>query len=199
MTPETTLTTGSDRPPAYRGWVALVTGLGGLLASLVLSVEKYLLLTNPFYAPSCDLGAAVSCRDVMSSWQGAVLGFPNPYLGLVAFPVVLTLGVLVVGGVTLPRWCWAGLSLGTLVGFGFVLWLISQSLFVIQAICPYCVVVWVCVSVLLAHAPRALADAGGGPTARLGGWLDRWWPWVLGVWLVALAVLVVVSASRFGG
>ncbi|WP_298749120.1 vitamin K epoxide reductase family protein [uncultured Serinicoccus sp.] len=195
----TTATPTDARPPAYLGWVVLVTGLGGTLASLVLAVERYLLLTNPFYAPSCDLGAAVSCRDVMSSWQGAVLGFPNPYLGLLAFPVVVTLGVLVVGGTALPHWCWAGLSLGTLAGFGFVLWLMSQSLFVIQAVCPYCVVVWVCVSVLLVHAPRALSDPGGGPLGRTRATLDRWWPWVLGVWLAVLTLLVAVVAAQLAG
>lgn len=52
------------------GWVLLVAGLVGFAAAFVLAVEKYWLLTNPFYTPSCSINATVSCGPVMTSPQG---------------------------------------------------------------------------------------------------------------------------------
>lgn len=142
--------------PRGTGWVLLVAGALGLLASGVLAVEKYLLLTNPFYAPSCELGGVVSCQAVMESWQSSLLGFPNPYLGLAGFSVVVTVGVVVLAGARLPRWFWAGLLTGTLAGFGLVLWLVWQSLVVISAVCPYCMVVWLVTTVLVVQVARVV-------------------------------------------
>ncbi len=51
-------------------------------------------------------------------------------------------GVLAVAKVSLPRWYWGGLAIGTLLGVGFIHWLIFQSLYRIGALCPYCMVVW---------------------------------------------------------
>ncbi len=59
-----------------------------------------------------------------------------------AFTVVLVTGVLALAKVDLPRWYWAGLAIGTLLGTAFVHWLIYQSLYSIGALCPYCMVVW---------------------------------------------------------
>ena len=73
---------------------------------------------------------------------GGGFGFPNPLLGLVAFAVVVVTGVLAVAKVSLPQWYWIGLTVGTLIGAVFVHWLIFQSLYVIGALCPYCMVVW---------------------------------------------------------
>ncbi|PRC55922.1 hypothetical protein C6A85_41245, partial [Mycobacterium sp. ITM-2017-0098] len=67
---------------------------------------------------------------------------PNPLIGIVSFAVVVVTGVLALAKVNLPRWYWAGLAAGTLLGTGFVHWLIFQSLYRIGALCPYCMVVW---------------------------------------------------------
>lgn len=176
--------------PASLGWVLTVGGLLGFIAAGILSIEKYLLLTNPFFVPSCELGAALSCQAIMDSPQSALFGFPNPYIGLAAFPVVITLGVLTIARTPLPRWIWGGLLAGCVAGMTFVLWLIWQSLTEIQALCPYCMVVWVVTSVLLVQVARVVLGRGN-PVARRHGW-------ILAVWLLALAVTVVVTASTFG-
>ena len=62
----------------------------------------------------------------------------------------------------LPRWYWAGLATGTLLGTAFVHWLIFQSLYRIGALCPYCMVVWaVTIPLLVVVASIALQ-----PSAR---------------------------------
>ena len=124
------------------GVVLLVAGLVGEAAAFILAVEKYWLLTNPFYTPSCNLGAVLSCGPVMSSDQSAAFGFPNPYLGIAGFAVIAATGAAILGGAKLPTWYRAGLLAGATLGAAFVGWLIVQSLFVIKALCPYCMAVW---------------------------------------------------------
>jgi hypothetical protein len=51
-------------------------------------------------------------------------------------------GALLFAGVELPRSMWLGLNLGALAGMFFVIWLVGQSLYVIGALCPWCMVVW---------------------------------------------------------
>ncbi|ASR36095.1 vitamin K epoxide reductase [Prauserella marina] len=123
-------------------WVLAVGGLVGFAASFVLLLERIALLENPFYQPSCSIDATLSCGSVMQSAQAAAFGFPNPVIGVGAFPVVTTIGVALLAGARLPRWFWLGLQVGTLFGVGFIHWLIAQSLYDIGALCPYCMIVW---------------------------------------------------------
>jgi len=134
----------AERQPFTRllPWLLTIGGMIGLLAAAVLTVEKIALLRNPAYIPSCSIDPILSCGSIMRTAQAEVFGFPNPLLGIAGFAVVTTVGVAVLGGARLPRWFWLGLQAGTLFGVLFVHWLIYQSLYVIGALCPYCMVVW---------------------------------------------------------
>src|SRR4029078_2833480 len=134
----------SNRVPvrtASAVWI-LIAGVVGLAAALTLTVEKIEILINPAYVPSCSINPVLSCGSVMITAQAAAFGFPNSLIGIVACAVVLVTGVLALAKVDLPRWYWAGLAVGTLLGTAFVHWLIYQSLYSIGALCPYCMVVW---------------------------------------------------------
>ena len=96
-------------------WV-LIAGVVGLSSALALTIEKVELLKNPAYVPTCSLNPVLSCGSVMVTPQAAVFGFPNSLIGIVSFTVVLVTGVLAVARVQLPRWYWAGLAVGTLLG-----------------------------------------------------------------------------------
>jgi uncharacterized membrane protein len=155
----------STTPPLSRarGWAITLAAAIGLAASAVLSIEKYRLLTNPLYAPTCSVSEMVNCTQVMQSEQSTLLGFPNPYLGLVAFAVVLTIGVGTLGGAAFPRWFWRSLAVGTAAGLVLVAWLAYQSIVVIEALCPYCMAVWA-VTIVLAVTVFPLWRAA--PTTR---------------------------------
>ncbi len=177
------------------GLVLLVAGLAGGVAAFALVLDRLALLENPAFVPACDLNAVVSCGSIMTSPQSELLGFPNPLIGLVAFPVVTTLGVLVLAGVPLPRWTWAGLLAGAVAGTALVAWLIVQSLYVIGALCPYCMVVWIATLSIAWYALLAnLRRRPGGPgrTARA---LSAYHSTVLVAVLATVAALIVV---RFG-
>ncbi len=132
------------RPISTRtmGWLLVVLGAIGLVASGALAIEKYLKLADPNHVPSCSINAFLDCGDAMGSWQGALLGFPNPLLGVAAFPVVVTTGVVLLVGARLPRWYWLALLGVTTLALGLIVFLVWTTMYAISAMCPYCMVVW---------------------------------------------------------
>jgi uncharacterized membrane protein len=168
----------------------LIAGAIGLAAALTLTVEKIEILINPDYVPSCSINPVLSCGSVMVTPQASAFGFPNPLIGIVAFTVVLVTGVLAVAKVALPRWYWAGLAVGTLLGAGFIHWLIFQSLYRIGALCPYCMVVWaVTIPLLVVVASIALQPQLESGVARF----VYQWRWSLvTLWFTALILMILV-------
>ncbi|MEU0494262.1 vitamin K epoxide reductase family protein [Mycobacterium sp. NPDC006124] len=199
MTSTTTEPTPSAAPAESRSarpvgmpsavWV-LIAGAVGLTAAITLTVEKVKLLENPAYVPSCSINPVLSCGSVMVTPQAAEFGFPNSLLGVVAFSVVVVAGVLAVAKVALPQWFWAGLAVGTLIGVVFVHWLIYQSLYVIGALCPYCMVVWtVTIPLLVVVSSIALRPLAGNGLARI----VHQWRWSLvALWFTGLILLILV-------
>jgi uncharacterized membrane protein len=133
------------RPLSTRTLGVLLTVLGaiGLAASAWLSVERYLTLLDPDRVATCSINVFLSCGAAMGSWQGSVLGFPNPFLGLAAFPVVVVTGVVILTGARLPRWYLNGLLVGTVLGQLLIFFLMWTSFYVLHKLCPACMVVWI--------------------------------------------------------
>ena len=130
--------------PARRlAWLLAAAGLVGFAASFTLLVEKVALLEDPSYVPSCSINPILSCGSIMRTDQAEAFGFPNPILGVAGFAVVTTIGMALLAGASFRRWFWLGLQAGTTFGVVFVHWLIFESLYRIDALCPYCMVVWV--------------------------------------------------------
>ncbi len=126
----------------YFAWLLVAGGGLGLLASLTLSIEKVQLLQDPDFIPSCNLNPILSCGSVMMSDQASAFGFPNPYIGIASFAVLITVGMAMLAGATFKRWFWLGLQAGTVFGVSFVHWLMYQSIFNIGSLCLYCMLVW---------------------------------------------------------
>lgn len=134
-----TPTTG---PPRRIVWLLVVGGGIGLAAAFTLLVEKISLLEDPDYVPSCSINPILSCGSIMRTEQAEVFGFPNPTIGVAGFSIVVTVGMALLSGAVFRRWFWLGLQAGVTFGVLFVHWLIFQSLYRIDALCPYCMVVW---------------------------------------------------------
>jgi uncharacterized membrane protein len=112
-----------------------------LLASFVLSVDAIALAENPNAALACNINSVVSCGTVGASWQAHLFGFPNAFLGLMAEPVVITIAVASLGGVKFPRWFMFAAQVVYTLGVIFAYWLFYESMFVIGALCPWCLLV----------------------------------------------------------
>ncbi|OBF92272.1 hypothetical protein A5790_14025 [Mycobacterium sp. 852002-51152_SCH6134967] len=175
------------RPSAV--WI-LIAGVLGLAAAVALTVEKVELLIDPEYIPSCSFNPVLSCGSVMITPQASAFGFPNSLIGIISFTIVVVTGVLALARVALPRWYWAGLATGTLLGAAFVHWLIYQSLYRIGALCPYCMVVWaVTIPLLLVVAAVALQPQHGNTVARV---LHTWRWSLVTLWFTGLFLLILV-------
>lgn len=124
-------------------YILVIGGIIGFICAVVLTYDHNQIAHNPNYVPSCNLNPIIACGQVVKSKQAEAFGFPNPYIGLVAFPMVATIGLALFAGAKFKRWFWLGLEAGTIFGIGFIHWLFFETVYRIHALCPYCMVVWV--------------------------------------------------------
>ncbi|NBM16523.1 vitamin K epoxide reductase family protein [Streptomyces sp. GC420] len=135
---------------ASRGFSVLliICGALGLLASAVITHDKMEILANPDYQSACSINPVLSCNNIMESWQASVFGFPNPFIGWVAYPIIIGAGAGLLAGGRHRRWYWLTMQAGTVFGVLFVTWLQYSSLYDIGALCLWCCLAWV-VTILL--------------------------------------------------
>ncbi|WP_285025319.1 vitamin K epoxide reductase family protein [Plantibacter sp. ME-Dv--P-122b] len=131
-----------DARPRGLAIFLIVAGVIGWIAAFALTLDKFQLLQDPNAQLGCNLSILVQCGVNLNSWQGAILGFPNPIIGLAAWIAPIAVGVAVLAGAQFARWFWIAFNIGFLGALGFVIWLISQSIFVLGTLCPWCMVTW---------------------------------------------------------
>ncbi len=182
------MTSPTTRERFFPGFLTTI-GVIGLTASLALSIEKIEKLQNPDAALSCDLSVLVQCSTNLDSLQGAVLGFPNPYLGLIGYALVLCAGVALWAAPQLARWFWITFNIGVAAAFAFVLWLISQSIYVLGTLCPWCLVVWAITIPLFLFTTGRNARQGVFGTRLLEAGRAVW-PWLT---LVTIAIYLIIA------
>ena len=178
-----------DRPFA---WLLLATGAIAWLASGALVLEKLQVLIDPNHVTACDLNPWVSCGSVMKTPQSSVFGFPNMFIGIVAFAVIITTAMAIFAGAKFARWYWIGLQTGVTLGFIFIVWLWSQALYVIHILCPFCMVVWACmiplfVFVTIRNVAHGVIPAPAGLAKILAE----------SGWIISALLYVAVIASIF--
>lgn len=127
----------------HRGayWVMLIAAIMAFLAAFVLSVEKLEIVKNPNAVLSCSINTALNCASVMKTWQAEVFGFPNSYLGIAGFAIVVAVAM---GGLLRVRYSRAYLVTAQIffgLGLIFSYWLFFESVYVIQILCPWCLIV----------------------------------------------------------
>ncbi|WP_152187024.1 vitamin K epoxide reductase family protein [Segeticoccus rhizosphaerae] len=154
-------------------WLMVLGGGVGFLGAFGLIYEEIQTLIDPSHVAICSLNPIISCGSVMASEQASVFGFPNPVIGVAAFPMVVAAGAALLAGARFKRWYWLGLQVGVTFGICFVGWLIFQSLYRINALCPYCMVVWTVTIPLFLYVTLANLDRGHLPVpAALRGTVD---------------------------
>ncbi len=190
-----TLITTPRRPTAFAIFL-IVVALLGLAAAFALTYEKFFHLMHPETTPSCDFSIVVQCGKNLSSWQGSLFGFPNPLIGLMAWPVVITSGVALLGGSTFARWFWRAFGVVSLLAFVFVIWLFAESVFELGTLCPWCMVTWVAtISLVVVFKGWSFKNGvwGDAPWLRsLGTKVLSWSPTIILVILVIEAVIAQI-------
>lgn len=119
-------------------YLLIVLGVLGIIFSLILTYDQIQVWKSPAYNPSCSLNPILSCGSVINSEEGHIFGIPGPFFGLLAFPVMVTVGVAQLAGAKFKRWFWLGMQFGVLGGAAYALWLFWLSVYQIKALCPFC-------------------------------------------------------------
>ena len=184
-------------------YILLVAGTIGLIASLIILNDTFKLAADPNYHPSCSLNPIISCGSVMKSSEAHLLGFNNPYMGVIAFPVLLTIGLVLLAGAKLKRWFWLGLNFGALLGVIFVHYLFVASVYHIHALCPYCIIVWVVTITTFWYVTLYNLESGNitlHPSLhRAHRSVRRHHADILVVWLLVITVLILTHFWYFFG
>lgn len=126
-------------------FLLVIAGIIGYLCTGILLYDKLELLKNPNYVPSCNVNPVLSCGSVMLSKQGQIFSVPSTYVGFGVFAALVTIGIAILAGAKFKRWFWLGLQVGVTLGVLGILGLFVDSVYVIKALCPVCMVIWVTV------------------------------------------------------
>ncbi len=180
-----------------------IFGAIGFVMAFLLTLEKVKTLMDSNYIPNCDLNPLISCGSVMSTPQASVFGFPNPLIGIFGFAIVVTIGMALFAGAKFKRWYWIGFYLGILFAISFVHWLMYQSIYVIGALCPNCMVVWTITAPLfyytLLHAFSTGNISLGSKTKSVAQVMWNYQYFFLFLWYLAAITLILRQFWYFFG
>jgi len=177
----------------------LLAGVAGLLSAFVLTVEKFHLLQDPSAKLSCSVNIILNCASVMQTWQASVFGFPNSLLGLMGFSVVITVAIAGLSGVKFPKPFMVAAQIGFGLGLIFAYWLFFQSVFVIQVLCPWCLLVTTATTILFDTLLRYNLRENSfslSPNSHAGvlRFLEKDYDkFIVAAWLVLMAVVVFLK------
>jgi len=184
------------RTPVMAVWL-IIAGMIGWWAAFSLTMERLNLLAHPDAVASCDFSPLVQCTRNLESWQGSVFGFPNPILGLAGWVAPIVVGAAIGAGAHFARWFWVCFWAGIAFAFGFVIWLIGQSIYVLGTLCPWCMVTWAVTIptfyVVTIHLFRARIVPA--PAAVRRG-ADKLMGWVPLLAVASYAVIAVLAQLR---
>jgi len=186
---------GAVRRPLSLAIVLIVTGAIGWYAAFSLTLDKLAVLANPQADLDCNFSILVQCGVNLGSWQGSLLGFPNPILGLGGFVAPIAVGVALLAGATFARWFWIAFNVGVFGAFAFCLWLAYQSIFNLGTLCPWCMLVWSMTIPMFWTLTLANARAGrfGARFEAIGA---RAYTWVPAIVVVGYLIIAIVAQVR---
>ena len=145
------------RPPVLKkrkhpNWLLTALAGVGMVLTLYLALTA-LLGETPLY---CAEGS--SCDIVQQSRWGTFLGMPTAFWGFLTYATLVFIGFKVRS----PVRHWKSAWIVSLLGLGYSVYLTSVSLFVIDALCAYCLVslsiMTITFGVIIAQRPEGMKD-----------------------------------------
>lgn len=179
--------------------VMLACAAIAFFASFTLSVEYVELLKDPHVNLPCNINAVLNCASVMKTDQAHVLGFPNSFMGIAGEAVMVTVSVAYFAGARFKKWFYVAVNLGVLLSALFAYWLFFQSLYTIQILCPWCLLVTTTSTLMLGAITRFNLRENNfnltfGAHHRIKKWLQKDYDkFIVAGWLVLLAALVFIK------
>lgn len=185
--------------PKSSAWTLLIAAFIGLVSAAALTLEKLTFWQNKAQGLEtnlkCDINPIVGCGNVINTPQASIIsGLPNPVVGIAAWAIILSVAVFVLSGVSLRPWHWIGAQIGVFVGLCAVFYLQYSSLYVIGALCPWCMLTWL-VTIVAFWLVTARNLEHFFPTNRLATFVGNWFPAIIVTHVLVIALLIF---ARFG-
>jgi uncharacterized membrane protein len=176
-------------------FILIAGGSIGLICSAILSYEAMRLLKNPAFTPPCNLNPVISCGSVLHSTIGEVFGFPNSWVGMAGFAILLTVGLSLLAGAKFKSWFWLCFAAGIDLGVIFAYWMLWQSVYRIKALCPFCLIVDVDITVVFWYSSLYLTREGHLPMPRrligLADFARRYHLEIIITWVLIITALIL--------
>lgn len=187
----------SGTPGSYSdrqlGFWLVGAGLIALISSAILVYERLQIYIDAGHSTVCDINALLSCGTVMRTPQAEAFGFPNPFIGLVGFSIVVTIGAAMMAGAQFKKWFWVCMNVGLAAATAFIMWLWYQTTFQINALCLFCMIVWVMTITLFVKTTVRNVSAGVVPAAQSMRESARGWSWfAISLWLILIFGIIVI-------
>ena len=180
----------SDRQLGF--WL-VGAGLIALISSAILVYERLQIYIDAGHSTVCDINALLSCGTVMRTPQAEAFGFPNPFIGLVGFSIVVTIGAAMMAGARFKKWFWVCMNIGLAAATAFIMWLWYQTTFQINALCLFCMIVWIMTITLFVKTTVRNVSAGVIPAAQSMRESARGWSWfAISLWLILIFGIIVI-------
>lgn len=148
------------------GWFTLIPGLLAFGAAAMLVYERLQIYMDGAHKSVCDINALLNCGTVMRTWQAEAFGFPNPFIGIAGYAIVLAISTALIAGASFARWYWVAMQVGHTLAMAFVLWLWYNTTFDINALCLFCMVVWIMQTAIFVKVTTRNIHAGVIPASE---------------------------------
>lgn len=112
----------------------------GLVAAFMQTIEKLILLENKDTVLPCNLNDIFNCSVVLNAPQSSLFGFPNSLICIMIFTLLLTIGIVGMTKSRMTRRLLLGVQALAFFMLMFALWFLFTSMYVIGAICIFCLV-----------------------------------------------------------
>lgn len=189
--------THEDKKLRDNRWIfasMLVGAILSLIASFVLSVEAIQIAKDPNAELSCSVNVVLNCATVAKHPTAEMFGFPNSFLGMIAEPIVITVAIAGLAGIHFPRRFMLTAQFFYTLGFIYAYVLFYISMFIIQALCPWCLLVTLTTTFVWFAITRYNIRENNlyfspSISKRMHGWIDKDYD------KFALAVIIVAMLA----
>lgn len=132
----------------------LIGAICSLTAAFNLSLELLQLAANSNANLVCNINSVINCGLVAKTSFASTFGFPNSFLGMMVEPIIITVAVAGLSGVKFPRPFMFAAQICYFLGFLFAYYLFFAGIFIIHALCPWCLIVTLATTFVLFSITR---------------------------------------------
>lgn len=175
------------------GWFTLIPGLLAFGAAAMLVYERLQIYMDAAHRSVCDINALLNCGTVMRTWQAEAFGFPNPFIGIAGYAIVLAIATALIAGASFARWYWVAMQVGHTLAMAFVLWLWYNTTFDINALCLFCMIVWIMQTAIFVKVTTRNIHAGVIPVSESIRQAAPNWTWfsIILVYILIFGIIFI--------